>query len=98
MTPKANMGISIKLGTDGSRMELRCPHRNGLLYAVPSEATWVCPDELRPAHALAGLLEALARLENHEVQVLMQHWGLYFRERPLEAAQAPEEPAKQLDS
>jgi hypothetical protein len=94
---KGNTGLSIKLGNDNSRVELRCPHRNGLLYAIPSEATWVCSDELRPAHALAGFLGALGQLENQQVQALMQQWGLYFRERPLEPPQWPAEQANQSD-
>ena len=91
---KGNTGVSIKTGNASSRVELRCPHRNGVLYAIPSESTWVCSDELRPAHALAGFFEALRQLEDQQVQALMQQWGLYFRERPLEAPHVPAEQIK----
>ena len=86
-----NNGMTINLDHDGARVELQCPHQNGLLYAVPAEATWVCSEELRPAHALAGFLAALAQLESPQVRKLMQQWGLYFRERPLPALETSAE-------
>ena len=90
MTMESN-GVTIKLDHDGARVELQCPHQNGLLYAVSAESTWVCSEELRPAHALAGFLAALTQLESPQVRELMQQWGLYFRERPLPAPETPGE-------
>lgn len=80
----AEYGLMIKHGREGTRVELQCPHQNGLLYAVPAEGSWVCSGELRHAHALAGFLGELVKLEDPKVQALMQRWGLYFRVRPLE--------------
>ena len=77
-------GITIKHDLGGKRLEVQCPHQNGMLYVVPSEASWVCAEESLHAHALAGFFKDLARLQDPQVQALMQHWGLYFRERPVE--------------
>jgi hypothetical protein len=77
-------GIIVRAGTDSSRVELRCEHHNGLLYAVSSEASWVCSSELRPAHAIAGFMSELLNLHDPAISKLMQRWGLYYRERPLE--------------
>ncbi|MCH8206366.1 MAG: hypothetical protein IH956_05120 [Chloroflexi bacterium] len=76
-------GINIKHGSGGKRLEIQCTHQNGLLYVVPSEASWVCTEELLHAHAIAGFFKQLAELKDQRVQELMQRWGLYFRERPL---------------
>lgn len=67
-----------------TRVEMCCPHQRGLLYIVPSEGSWVCSPEHLHAHALAGFLKELVALDSPEVRGLMQRWGLYFRERPLE--------------
>ena len=85
-------GITVKSGEGGSRVEVQCVHQNGLLYVVPGEASWVCSDELRPAHALAGFLRELTGLEDPRIRDLMRRWGLYFRERPLEPEEGTEEP------
>ncbi|MBI4234131.1 MAG: hypothetical protein HY686_06805 [Chloroflexi bacterium] len=79
-------GITVKQGSEGDRIEVQCMHQNGLLYVVPSQASWVCSPGHRHAHALAGFFKELARLGDPQVQELMQRWGLYFRERPIEAA------------
>ena len=77
-------GITVKQDQGGKRLAIRCMHQNGLLYVVPSDATWVCSQEHLHAHALAGFLGELIRLQNPQVKELMQRWGLYFRERPLD--------------
>lgn len=84
-------GLEVHRGADGSRMEMACPHRSGVLYAVPAEATWVCSGDLLHAHALTGFLTELVAMEDPRVRDLMQRWGLYFRERPIEppAVEAP---------
>ncbi|MBI4340577.1 MAG: hypothetical protein HY680_11600 [Chloroflexi bacterium] len=84
-------GITIKHDQGGKRLEVGCPHQSGLLYVVPSEASWVCTEENLHAHALAGFFKELARLQDPQVNALMRRWGLYFRERPVES----EEEAKQ---
>ena len=80
-------GITVKHAQEGKRLEIQCAHQNGLLYVVPSEASWVCSQEHLHAHALAGFLGELGRLQNPQVKELMQRWGLYFRERPLQEAE-----------
>ncbi|MBI2165397.1 MAG: hypothetical protein HYU29_03205 [Chloroflexi bacterium] len=79
----------IKLNTDrgGSRLEMGCEHQNGLIYAVPGEASWVCSQDKLAAHALAGFLRELVALRDPRVTALMRRWGLYFRSRPVHSAQ-----------
>ena len=79
----AEFGINVKRGSEGARVALECPHQNGLLYAVPAEASWVCSQDLLPAHALAGFLGDLVKLGDSRISDLMQRWGLYFRQGPL---------------
>ena len=81
----ASLGLAVKGGSGGKRVELQCDHHNGLLYVVPSEGSWVCSDDLLHVHALAGFLGQLAELNDPEVKEAMQRWGLYYRERPLAA-------------
>ena len=85
----SNYGIVVKQGQGGNRVEVQCKHQNGLLYVVPSEASWVCSPDLLHAHALAGFMEELVALQDPRIQGLMQRWGLYFRTRPLEEEAEP---------
>ncbi len=79
----AEFGLTVKHDSGGKRVEIQCAHQNGLLYIVPSEASWVCSEELLHAHAIAGFFRQLIELDNPQVKEAMQRWGLYFRERPL---------------
>ena len=88
-------GILVKQGSGGTRVELQCMHQNGLVYVVPSEASWVCSQEHLHAHALAGFFKELTLLQDPRVKQLMQRWGLYFRERPIEDQ---EEEGKEQDT
>ncbi len=76
-------GLTVKEGSGGKRIEVRCEHQNGLIYVVPGEASWVCSEELRHVHALAGFFKQLASLNDPNIREAMQRWGLYYRERPL---------------
>ena len=76
-------GLHVKGQSGGKRVELQCEHQNVLLYVVPSEASWVCDEELLHVHALAGFLKQLAQLDDNRIKEAMQRWGLYFRERDL---------------
>ena len=80
----AEFGLTIKHDTGGKRIELHCKHQNGLLYVVPSEASWVCSEELLHAHSVAGFFKELMGLGDPRIGEAMQRWGLYFRDRPLE--------------
>ena len=82
-------GVTVSLGSGGTRIELECEHQSGVLYTVPGEMSWVCTPEMLHAHALAGFLRELVKLESPAVEALMQRWGVYYRERPV-AAQAGE--------
>ena len=77
-------GLTIKNDRSGKRLEAQCAHQNGLIYVVPSEASWVCSEEYLHVHALAGFFKELTGLADADVKRLMQKWGLYFRERPLD--------------
>ena len=79
----AEFGLHIKHDSGGKRLEVQCKHQNGLLYVVPSEASWVCSEELLHVHAIAGFFKQLVELDDQRVKEIMQRWGLYFRERPL---------------
>ncbi len=78
-------GLKVKGGSGGKRVELQCEHQNGVAYVVPSEASWVCSEELLHVHALAGFLGQISELEAPGVKEAMQRWGIYYRRRPLEA-------------
>ena len=54
-------GIEIRVGEGGNRVEIQCQHQNGLIYLVPAEASWVCSDDLRSGHALAGFFKELVK-------------------------------------
>ena len=84
------MGLNVKHSSGSKRIEIECPHQNGLLYVVPSEASWVCSEDMLHAHALGGFLKQLAGLDDPRVKELMQRWGLYYRERPLAAPPEPD--------
>ncbi|PZC50905.1 MAG: hypothetical protein DK304_000390 [Chloroflexi bacterium] len=77
-------GLTIKHDRSGKRLEVQCAHQNGLIYVVPSDASWVCDEEHIHAHALAGFLGDLSNLDYPKIEELMQKWGLYFRKKPLE--------------
>ncbi|MEK7777063.1 MAG: hypothetical protein AAB303_00350 [Chloroflexota bacterium] len=81
-------GISVKHDKGGKRLEIQCAHQSGLLYVVPSQASWVCDDEHLHAHALAGFFKDLVGLQSPQIKELMQRWGIYFRERPVELEEA----------
>ena len=85
------MGLVVKPGETLVRVLLRCPHQHGQAYMVRGERSWVCSDELLHAHVLAGFLRELVRLESPQVRELMQRWGLYYRELPLEEGAATPE-------
>ena len=81
----AEFGLNIKLGEDMARIRVTCNHQSGLIYVVPAERSWVCSPEHLPAHALAGFFRELVALQDQRVQETMQQWGIYYRQRPLEA-------------
>ena len=84
-------GLKVKHGTEGKRIEVECKHQNGLLYVVPSETSWVCTEDLMHVHALAGFFKQLMELNDPRVKEIMQHWGIYFRTRPLAPLEGEEE-------
>ena len=76
-------GFALKGETGSRRIELECEHQSGVLYVVPSEASWVCGEEMLHVHSLAGFLRELTDLDDPNVQAAMQRWGLYYRPRAL---------------
>ena len=86
--PAQPQGITVKISPDMGRVQMTCPHQSGLIYAVPGERSWVCTDELRPAHAMAGFFRELIAMKDPRVENLMQQWGLYYRSLPLESETA----------
>lgn len=86
--PAQPQGITVKISPDMGRVQMTCPHQSGLIYAVPGERSWVCTDELRPAHAMAGFFRELIAMKDPRVESLMQQWGLYYRSLPLDSETA----------
>ena len=86
----AEHGLTIKQGEEMTRVQVSCIHQSGLLYMVPAEKSWVCSPEHLPAHALAGFLRDLTELQDPRVKQLMQRWGVYFRQLPLDEASEDE--------
>ena len=82
-------GLDIKGASGSKRVEVGCEHQRGMLYVVRAERSWVCSDDMLPAHALAGFFKQVARSDEPVVKEAMRQWGLYFRELPLD--DAPEE-------
>ena len=80
-------GLTVKEDIGDTRVEIQCAHQSGLIYVVPAEASWVCQPEHLHAHALAGFFRELTELEDPRIRELMQRWGLYYRSRPLDAAE-----------
>ena len=77
-------GLTVKHDQGGKRLEVRCPHQNGLIYVVPGSSSWVCDEKYLHAHSLSGFFKELARLEDPRIKETLQRWGIYFRERPLD--------------
>ncbi len=76
-------GITVKSGEGLTRVQVTCGHQSGLIYVVPASRSWVCSEELIPAHALAGFFRELVALKLGPVAELMQDWGIYYRQLPL---------------
>ena len=83
----AEHGLIIKRGDGMTRIEAKCTHQSGLIYVVPAERSWVCSNEYLPAHALAGFFRELTALKHTPVQELMQQWGIYYRQLPMDEEQ-----------
>lgn len=77
-------GLTIKSGEGMTRIRVTCPHQSGLIYVVPAQRSWVCSSDQVPSHALAGFFGELVQLKDPRVVELMQSWGIYYRQLPLE--------------
>ena len=86
----AEFGFTVKPGEDMTRIQVSCPHQSGLIYVVPAERSWVCSSDQVPSHALAGFFRELVQLKDARVEELMQSWGIYYRQLPLESEQSEE--------
>ena len=76
-------GITEKTGQQSNRIDILCPHHGGIIYVVPSEASWVCSEKSLNAHAISGFFADITELDDPKIREVMQKWGLYFRERPI---------------
>ncbi len=83
----AETGLTVKPSDGMTRIQATCDHQSGLIYVVPAERSWVCSNELLPAHALAGFFRELTALEDSQVRELMRQWGIYYRQLPLDGEQ-----------
>ena len=80
----ARYGLNLRPGVGSDRLEMQCEHQNGLLYMVPADKSWVCSDQYRHAHVLAGFFKDLMTIEHPAIGEIMNRWGLSYRERPLD--------------
>ena len=87
MTMETNHGLNVVTGEGNTRVLLGCTHQRGLVYLVPAEKSWVCSEEMLPGHALAGFLGELTAQGDARVEEMMQRWGIYFRQMPLDESQ-----------
>ena len=87
MTMETNHGLNVVTGEGNTRVLLGCTHQRGLIYLVPAEKSWVCSEEMLPGHALAGFLGELTAQGDAKVEEMMQRWGIYFRQMPLDESQ-----------
>ena len=83
-----DIGLTIKSGEEMTRIQVTCPHQSGLIYVVPAQRSWVCSRDRMPSHALAGFFGELVQLKDPRVVELMQSWGIYYRQLPLEGEAA----------
>ena len=79
----ADTGITVKSSEGMTRVQVTCEHQSGLIYVVPASRSWVCSEELIPAHALAGFFRELVALKHGPITELMQDWGIYYRQLPI---------------
>ena len=84
MDNSATYGLDIKSGSGMTRINLGCAHQRGMIYVVPADKSWVCSPESMPGHALAGFLRELTGEMDPRIKMLMQRWGIYYRELPIE--------------
>lgn len=77
--------LEIKGGPGGKRIELSCEHQKGVLYVVPSEANWVCEEQLLHVHALAGFFEQISESDESSIKEAMQRWGIFYRKKTLDS-------------
>ena len=77
-------GLTIKSGDEMTRIQVTCAHQSGLIYVVPAERSWVCSQDHVSSHALAGFFGELVQMKDSKVAELMQSWGIYYRQLPLE--------------
>ena len=87
-------GITVKTSEGMTRVQVTCSHQSGLIYVVPASRSWVCSEELIPAHALAGFFRELVALKHGPVAELMQDWGIYYRQLPIAEEEAPADSAE----
>ena len=78
-------GLTVSPGEDMTRIQVTCPHQSGMLYVVPAERSWVCSSAQVSSHALAGFFRELLELRDPRVAELMQQWGIYYRQLPLDS-------------
>ena len=79
----ADTGITVKSSEGMTRVQVTCEHQSGLIYVVPASRSWVCSEELIPAHALAGFFRELVALKHGPITEMMQDWGIYYRQLPI---------------
>ena len=65
------------------RIELKCDHKSGILYIVPSDSSWVCKDQKLESHSISGFFSDLVKNGDEKTMDLMQKWGMYYMNNPI---------------
>ena len=81
----SELNLPMQLSKDMVRIPVTCSHQSGLIYVVPSEHSWVCSLAEMPKHAFAGFFRELGKLKDPRIEELMQDWGIYYRQLPLQS-------------
>ena len=69
----------IYVGENGTRIKLQCDHHDSTMYVVSSESNWVCQKDSVHTHSIAGFFKDIIKLEDKNIEHLMQKWGIYYR-------------------
>tara|TARA_Y100001960_G_C14561457_1_gene771015 strand:+ start:694 stop:948 length:255 start_codon:yes stop_codon:yes gene_type:complete len=77
--------FSIEHGDQSKKFKLKCDHRGGILYIIPSEASWVCDDTSFHAHAIEGFFSDLLKISDPQIENLFNKWGMFYRSQKFES-------------
>lgn len=88
-------GLDFHRGHGQWIVTMGCEHQHGRLYVIEgAEMNWVETSMPLVPHSLAGFFRELVELQDPRIKDLMQRWGLYYRQLPLEEKEEEEDDAE----